>query len=193
MNCVEDDMNERSKHGLPTGLFKVICAVSVFAMIAVVGCGTGKVCAKPTRKSTEKMVPQAAGTEIRTESEVMSRGGRQEQESDTVKKLVQKESDIKAWLVPAETEVASLKKEIDRLVTAHMHVVDVLDENAVKRVKEDNEDTSRQGACFRLMRRKRRIGDAEFPRRGTIRNFVRLASSAENSYLHASHPPLPTR
>ena len=176
MNCVEDDMNERSKLGLPIGLFKVICAVSVFAMIAVVGCGTGKVCAKPTRKSTEKMVPQAAGTE-----------------SDTVKKLVQRESDIKARLVPAETEVASLKKEIDRLVTAHMHVVDVLDENAVKRVEEDNEDNSRQGACFRLMRRKRRIGDAEFPRRGTIRNFVRLASSAENSYLHASHPPLPTR
>lgn len=131
-------MNERSKHGLPIGLFKVICAVSVFAMIAVVGCGTGKVCAKPTRKSTEKMVPQAAGTEIRTESEVMSRGGRQEQESDTVKKLVQRESDIKARLVPAETEVASLKKEIDRLVTARMHVVDVLDENAVKRVEEDN-------------------------------------------------------
>lgn len=95
-------------------------------------------------------MPQAAGTEIRTESEVMSRGGRQEQESDTVKKLVQKESDIKAWLVPAETEVASLKKEIERLVTAHMHVVDVLDENAVKRVEEDNEDTSRQGGLLSL-------------------------------------------
>lgn len=55
MNCVEDDMNERSKHGLPIGLFKVICAVSVFAMIAVVGCGT--VCETDTEIDGEDGAP----------------------------------------------------------------------------------------------------------------------------------------
>lgn len=90
------------------------------------------------KESSEAELRAVREAKIRAEAEAKAAkaSGGSRQESDTVKKLVQRESDIKSKLIPAETEMASLKKEVERLENAHMY--SVLDGDAAKREEEDN-------------------------------------------------------
>ena len=90
------------------------------------------------KEKTEVELRAAREAKIRAEAESKAAraSGGMMKESDAVRKLVLRESDIKAKLIPAETEVASLKKEVDRL--EHTGINSALDADAARREEEDN-------------------------------------------------------